>query len=130
MKDLKGFVDVQTNASELEQAQQGRADNTANFAELMQQSREARVRTEEVSESLHREEAQRQRQYVLKWLSATDAISDQDHHRGCRNSTDSGLWLLENKRFRAWHDLESISAPLLWITGIPGAGNCVVKAFR
>jgi hypothetical protein len=120
-------VDAQANALQLEQAQQGRADNAANFSELLQQSKEARLRTEEGFDNLRREETQRQKQYVLKWLSAADAMSDQDHHRDCRKISDSGQWLLQNKRFRAWHDTDSLSAPLLWVTGIPGAGNYLVQ---
>ena len=91
-------MDAQANALQLEQAQQGRAANAANFSELLQQSKEAMLRTEEGFDNLRREETQRQKQYVLKWLSAADATSDQDHHRGCRNNPDSGQWLLENKR--------------------------------
>jgi hypothetical protein len=120
-------VDAQANALQLEQAQQGRAANAANFSELLQQSKEAMLRTEEGFDNLRREETQRQKQYVLKWLSAADAMSDQDHHRDCRKSSDSGQWLLQNKRFRAWHDTDSLSAPLLWVTGIPGAGNSLVQ---
>jgi hypothetical protein len=123
-------VQAQANALEIEQAQQGRTDNAANFAELLQQSQEARLRTEERFECLHREETDRQKQFVLKWLSAADTMSDQDHHRGCRNIPDSGQWLLENKRFQAWLDPNSDAAPLLWTTGIPGAGNYLTKALH
>ena len=127
MSNLKSLVDVQTNALQLEKTQQGRAENAANFSKLLQQSKEVRLRTEEGFDNLRREETQRQKQYVLKWLSAVDAMSDQDHHRDCRNISDSGQWLLQNKRFQAWRDPDSLSSPLLWVTGIPGAGNYLVE---
>ena len=88
------------------------------------------LRTEEGFDNLRREETQRQKQYVLKWLSAADARPDQDHHRGYLKKIDSGHWLLRNTRFQAWVDPRSDSAPLLWVTGIPGAGNHFLKFTR
>lgn len=128
MRDLKGLVETQANALELEHAQQGRIDNAMQFAELLQQSKEARLRTDEGFESLQLEESHRRIQFVLRWLSPADAMSDQDHHRVCRGRSDSGHWLLANGRFKAWSDPDSDSSPLLWMTGMPGAGNYLSAA--
>jgi len=123
MNDLKSLVETQANAQELGRAQQGRADNEMHFAEVLRQSKETRLLSEEGFGNLEREATHRQKQQVLKWLSAADARSDQDHHRRYRDKMNSGHWLLRNKRFQAWIDPRSHSAPLLWVTGIPGAGN-------
>jgi hypothetical protein len=104
--------------------------NAMHFAELLQHSKETRRLAEEGFQNLEREATYRQKQQVIKWLSAADASSDQDHHRGYRNTVDSGHWLLQNKRFQAWADRTSDSAPLLWVTGIPGAGNPHPKPTR
>jgi hypothetical protein len=128
--DLKVLVETQANARELGQAQQGRASSAMHFAELLRQSKEAELLAEERFGFAEREATCRQKQQVIKWLSAADASSDQDHHRGCRNEVDSGHWLLQNKRFQAWADPTSDSAPLLWVTGIPGAGNHSLKSTR
>jgi len=130
MNDLKSLIGEQAYAQELDQAQQGRADNAIHFAELLQQIKETRLLSQKGFGDLEREATHRQKQQVLKWLSAADARSDQDHHRGCRNKTDGGHWLLRNKRFLAWIEATSDASPLLWVTGIPGAGNCSLKSTR
>lgn len=128
MNDLKVLVETQANARELGQAQQGRTSNAMHFAELLQQSKETRLLAEDGFGNLEREATHRQKQQILKWLSAADARSHQDHLRSYRAKTNSGHWLLQNKRFQAWVDPTSDSAPLLWVTGIPGAGNHSLKS--
>jgi hypothetical protein len=123
MNGLKVLVETQANAREIGQAQQGRTSNAMHFAELLKQSKEIGLLAEQRFGYLERAATYRQRQQVIKWLSAADAGSDQDHHRGYRNKIDSGHWILRDKRFQAWADQTSDSAPLLWVTGIPGAGN-------
>jgi hypothetical protein len=128
MNDLKVLVETQANARELGQAQEGRTSNDMHFAELLQQSKEARLLTEEGFENLEREVTHRQKHQILKWLSAADARSDQDHLRNYRTKTNSGHWLLQNKLLQAWVDPTSDSEPLLWVTGIPGAGKHSLKS--
>ena len=120
---VKVLVGTQANAQELGQAQRGRTINAMHFAELLQQSKETRLLAEEGFGNLEREATYRQEQQILKWLSAADARSDQDHLRSCRNTTDSDHWLFRDRHFQAWVDPTSDSAPLLWVTGIPGASN-------
>ena len=36
---------------------------------------------------------------------------------------DTGHWLDDEKHFRDWSDPAGRSTPLLWLSGIPGAGN-------
>jgi hypothetical protein len=127
MNDLKVLVETQANAREIGQAQQGRTSKAMHFAELLQQSKETRILAEEEFGNLERAATHSQKQQVIKWLSAADASSDQDHHRGYRNNMDSGHWLLQNKIFQAWANPMSDSAPVLWVTGIPGAGNHSLK---
>lgn len=128
MSDFKRTVETQANALETQHAQQGRIDNATQFAELLQQSQEARRRAEEGFESIHSEETRRQKQSVLKWLSPADTTSDQEYYRECRGGPDSGKWLLMHRRFKAWLDPTSDSAPLLWVTGMPGAGKHLAVA--
>lgn len=61
---------------------------------------------------------------VIQWLSAYNCDTEQDRHRKTRSiCQDPGRWLLNRDRFQHWFNPEDYSAPLLWLSGKPGAGR-------
>lgn len=62
---------------------------------------------------------------VYSWLNATSIETDQYYHSKIRSEyPGSGRWLLDNATFKEWFDPQFPTIPpLLWLNGIPGAGN-------
>jgi hypothetical protein len=64
---------------------------------------------------------------VLRWLKAANVDDDQINLTLERNeSLNSGQWFIDSDQFQVWSDLdssESARKAILWIAGIPGAGN-------
>ena len=72
------------------------------------------------------EEAERKKRQVVvvNWLSATDAILDQEASKAMRNEYPmAGRWVFEDPKMKTWVDPGKSVAPLLWMNGIPGAGK-------
>jgi hypothetical protein len=131
MQDHKKLVEAQVNAQDLEEARQGRQENSMHFSELLEQTQQVRLQTEESFKKLDVAEVIRRRTYLFSWLSAHDKAPDLEHCRTLRKDyPTSGQWLLRNSRFRAWFDTSSVSGPLLWVTGKPGAGMCFAVGLR
>jgi hypothetical protein len=72
-----------------------------------------------------REEARRQRRArVRAWLAAEDMKSEQEYHSTVRQEfPGTGRWIIKKRLVNEWLDLETKCEPLLWLTGIPGAGT-------
>jgi len=72
-----------------------------------------------------REEARRQRRArVRAWLAAEDMRSEQEYHSTVRQEfPGTGRWIIKKRLVNEWLDLETKCEPLLWLTGIPGAGT-------
>lgn len=62
---------------------------------------------------------------VLNWLRPTNVDVDQAALVKARaDYPDTGQWLFENTLFKEWFDPRYPTIPpLLWLNGIPGAGN-------
>ncbi|KEZ43202.1 hypothetical protein SAPIO_CDS4876 [Scedosporium apiospermum] len=75
--------------------------------------------------TFQREEAVKRRaQAVRAWLAAESMTVHQDHFSALRHEyPGSGEWILKKNRVRQWLDVGSAAGPLLWLTGIPGAGK-------
>lgn len=71
------------------------------------------------------ESYRQQRVAVYHWLRPIDPAADQDRFSKIRAEYPGvGRWLLENVTFKAWFDPRYARIPpLLWLTGLPGAGN-------
>lgn len=72
------------------------------------------------------EEAERKNRHlaVVNWLSATDAILDQEASTAMRSEDPTaGRWVFEEPKMKAWVDPAKSAVPLLWMNGIPGAGR-------
>ncbi|KAL2830492.1 hypothetical protein BDW59DRAFT_158405 [Aspergillus cavernicola] len=66
---------------------------------------------------------------VMLWLSAFDCEAVQDEHRKRRSICEKpGRWLLENSRFKKWLSPDDFRTPLLWLSGIPGAGKTILAS--
>jgi hypothetical protein len=60
---------------------------------------------------------------VMTWLSAHDAISDQESAAKIRREHPlTGLWLLQERQVKTWLDPQTSLVLMLWMNGKPGAG--------
>jgi len=93
--------------------------------EEIQNLRNDAIRAFERDRKAHEE----RRQVVVKqWLSPCDYETQQNRHRSTRSiCIDSGRWLLESSQFQKWFSPDYCSTPLLWLSGIPGAGMALNK---
>ena len=76
---------------------------------------------------LQRLEANRQqRDRVRTWLSPEDMMADQERYMQLRREyPGTGGWILRKNLVMTWLDLSTNVNPVLWLTGIPGAGMCI-----
>ncbi|KAI2838585.1 hypothetical protein CBS11350_8057 [Aspergillus niger] len=104
---------IENNASQKE-AEIVRMGNSV-LAQALRSERETRTET-------HKDR-------VKHWLSAFDIQAE--HHiykekwKDCR---DPGRWLLNSPEFKLWTSADNKWAPLLWLSGIPGAGKSVLAS--
>lgn len=69
-------------------------------------------------------ETDRRRDEVIRWLSPSPSRELLGRHREARKiCPDSGDWLLKSPIFDGWFNPKYSTNPLLWITGILGAGK-------
>ncbi|KAI9779019.1 MAG: hypothetical protein M1816_003779 [Peltula sp. TS41687] len=101
--------------------------NLIQFEQLYQELQIQRTAAEaEICRNKAGEEGQR-RLSVWSWLSAARSESDQEKGVDTRKDyPDSGRWLLRSNLMQAWLNPEFCSTPLLWVNGIPGAGNHLI----
>jgi hypothetical protein len=59
---------------------------------------------------------------VQRWLCSLDAQTRHETAAKSRYAT-SGDWLLKDPTFTRWFDFHYGDEPLLWLSGIPGAGK-------
>jgi hypothetical protein len=70
---------------------------------------------------------ERRRKAVQEWLSAAEYDADQEKSNKIREEyPETGRWLLGNDLFKSWFQPEVCTAPILWISGIPGAGKGIL----
>ncbi|OCL10848.1 hypothetical protein AOQ84DRAFT_425849, partial [Glonium stellatum] len=48
--------------------------------------------------------------------------------RKLKNYPESGLWLVNDGRMQSWLNPDMCGSPLLWVTGIPGAGKTILAS--
>lgn len=109
-------------------------DAIQNQANQSQMTDSEESRTEPVSQSdpFMEESYRPQRLAVCHWLRAIDPAADQARFSKIRSEyPGTGRWLLDNETFKGWFDLRYARIPpLLWLTGLPGAGNCSRVAIK
>ncbi|KAF2492844.1 ankyrin [Lophium mytilinum] len=75
------------------------------------------------------EDSKRRQLAVISWLSAADSASDhEDAFAVHEDEPNSGLWLFQHNSVKDWIDPYSLSEPLLWINGNPGAGKTILAS--
>ncbi|KAH0563509.1 hypothetical protein GP486_001930 [Trichoglossum hirsutum] len=68
----------------------------------------------------------RRRSKIFQWLSPASSETIQEGCEKIRSEyPGTGQWLLRDDRFQRWFDPRFCTNPLLWLSGIPGAGNFV-----
>lgn len=73
-------------------------------------------------------ELDRKRLSVHQWLCSTNAQARHEDASRSRHGL-SGQWLLKDPRFTKWFSFDFCSEPLLWLSGIPGAGTFRPQTF-
>jgi hypothetical protein len=86
------------------------------------------LRTQEIAkitlESQKEAEVHRRREVVRQWLSAANCEADQETFFNIHQKyPGTGHWLFLNDKFNSWFDPMYCLAHLLWLNGIPGAGQ-------
>ncbi|KAJ6007433.1 ankyrin repeat-containing protein [Penicillium herquei] len=65
---------------------------------------------------------------VQCWLNSADVQVDHESVSDVRSTNQAaGQWLLQNDVFRSWQSADT-KDPLLWLSGIPGAGKSVLAS--
>ncbi|KAK4205422.1 hypothetical protein QBC40DRAFT_260708 [Triangularia verruculosa] len=79
---------------------------------------------------LQREEAKhQQRSRVCTWLAHEDMMADQEHYVDLRKEyPGTGTWILNRHPVKAWLDIGTGTDPMVWLTGIPGAGKSTLAS--
>ncbi|KAK4209645.1 hypothetical protein QBC37DRAFT_430021 [Rhypophila decipiens] len=79
---------------------------------------------------LQRRESKRQQQdRVRAWLSPEDMMADQEHYTELRRGyPGTGGWILRRNLVTTWLDPSANVNPILWVTGIPGAGKTILAS--
>jgi len=98
--------------------------NLVEFEQLFHQMEMGRAEAKADFQRRKEEEERNRRITVRNWLSA--ASTDVDQERGVsarKHNPGSGRWLLDNNQVQGWFNPEFCSVPLVWINGIPGAGQ-------
>ena len=89
-----------------------------------QNAKSARAQALKAYEHQEEYEMARRKTLLLSWLSAADSRIDQERGVDARRETpQSCQWLFGEDKFRAWADPLVTCSPLLWINGMPGAGE-------
>ncbi|KAK3342072.1 hypothetical protein B0T25DRAFT_358324 [Lasiosphaeria hispida] len=69
------------------------------------------------------------RAFFIRWLSHFNCEAVQNQHREKRSICQNpGSWLINNANFRDWLSPNYCSSPLLWLSGIPGAGKTILAS--
>ena len=100
----KSVIETQATLVEYEKFQAFRAQTKADFAELQVSERDRRSFR------------------VQEWLCPIDSRA-RDEAASRERFCDTGLWLLQDQRFRSWFLPSQCMDPLLWLCGMPGAGR-------
>ncbi|KAI0123678.1 hypothetical protein BJ170DRAFT_640053 [Xylariales sp. AK1849] len=89
-----------------------------------------RQTAEEEFKKRNREETDHRRQVVTQWLSPFNPEDLQESYREIRSMCpDAGRWLIDDDhRFKQWFDPKFCLTPLLWVSGIPGAGKTILAS--
>ena len=115
------LVESQANLIQFKQLKEA---NLAHFEQLFQEMHTARLKAEVESRSFEDVEKSRRLGILRAWLSAAPASLDYENFiRKLKDYPESGLWLVNDDRIQSWLNPDTCGSPLLWVNGIPGAGE-------
>lgn len=90
------------------------------FTELLRLQETAKL----AMETQQAAEAHRRRDVVRQWLCAANCEADQETFGGIRRKyPGTGQWIFQSDRFNNWYNSTYCLTHLLWLNGIPGAGQ-------
>jgi hypothetical protein len=95
-------------------------DRQASLEEY-QSAQVARLQSQQYFEEARAAELDRRRVIVQQWLGSTTAQTRHDSHITTRHPC-TGDWLFRDPRFQKWFDFDYCTDPILWLSGMPGAG--------
>ena len=96
----------------------------------LQQYKEDRTRMFEAFERRQEEDNDNKFRAIMLWLCDTD--NKVEFEKACTARAESpatGEWILENVKVKDWKDEVMPSSPVLWMHGIPGAGESFDKSW-
>ncbi|KAJ4353923.1 uncharacterized protein N0V89_005654 [Didymosphaeria variabile] len=67
---------------------------------------------------------------VKEWF-AVGSIQEEDHSKftGIREKyKDTGKWIMKNDNIKDWMDADNPATPIVWLTGMPGAGKTILAS--
>jgi hypothetical protein len=108
LKRHKSLVESQANLLEFEQFQVARAAAERNF--------------------LHAHDAESKRRLIEITRKLSPANCNVDHEYAAKKRKkypNTGKWLLCEREFKLWANIQVPATPLLWLKGIPGAGKFI-----
>ena len=97
--------------------------STATLLELRILRDKAESHFKDMNDQISDLEKARQLKALAEKLNASDAGLEQELARKQRQGTHSGEWILCNDQFKSWSDSDTIEDSVLYIHGIPGAGE-------
>lgn len=119
----RGFVSRINSLVENMKRHQQLIESRANVMQL-QEMKALRQKSDDEFASIAKAEDDRRRDIVRQWLAGFSNEKEQDRCRRLRKDCPgSGRWLIQSNRFQEWYSLSNWSTPVLWLTGIPGAGK-------
>ena len=92
--------------------------------EEYRQFHDFRVEAQAALARLEGSEKDRRQLLVQQWLGPLNVGTRHDNAAKARFG-NTGEWLLQNHRFQGWFSPDHCSDPLLWLHGIPGAGEAI-----
>jgi hypothetical protein len=76
----------------------------------------------ETAERLKSMQSEEERVRILNWLSGADPSTNYNAARKTHGE-NTGIWLLQSKKFESWRES---NGHIMWLAGIPGAGKTIL----
>ncbi|KAI2626752.1 hypothetical protein GGR54DRAFT_483461 [Hypoxylon sp. NC1633] len=101
----------------------------ATASQIEQYQKETAAQALQIQSITDTQEMQRLRE-LISWLGAPNVENDQYHYSKVRDECPgTGRWLLDIQVFKEWIDPRFPTIPpLLWMTGMPGAGKTILTS--
>jgi hypothetical protein len=98
-------------------------ERRANIVEF-EEIRAIKARIDEEFTQQRKNNQLNQRIAVRQWLNGARVEEDYEAKSSARHQyTGACRWIMKEREFERWSDIDSTASSVLWITGIPGAGN-------